>query len=369
MRSFDAVVIGAGFTGSLAAVAAARGGARVLLVARNRTERPRDAAEVALLPWGSPRDIDMWAPDLGSELRAAGARSVPLPEGLVTSAHTPGSQWGPDYPKVFSSTRQLLDTALRANIAADQGWYGEISIREGTATGLVGSRHEITGIRAQFHDGDGAEQEVTARLVIDCSGHSSAASDWLTALGHPPIRHTTLTPELLCTWRECELPGVSPHIVWTRSAVLAPVENGKWVLAHTGEGRSRGPAEPLHLLDDRFLHINPAGSVGEPVEVRLPPRRIHHYAEERGVWPRGFVVLGDAVATHHPLHGRSSEMAQMAVEILHQELSEGGIAHPTLAERTQAAVGYACQQALDLSVKTPYLKGKFSRWMDWVRTH
>ncbi|MEU5159630.1 hypothetical protein AB0G74_08470 [Streptomyces sp. NPDC020875] len=349
--SFDGVVIGGGFTGTLAALASIRGGNHVLLLTGDeRDGQHRHGTTPHLLPWGSLHDIDMWVPELGAQLADAGARTVPLPEGLVTPG-APVNRWDASYLKVFGSSRHLFRTTLRANAETDHNYYGQLTVRAGTATGLLGSRHEINGVRVR--SGDGTMEDVHAPLVVDCSGRASAARDWLTALGLPPTRRTTRGAGLAYIQQEYEIPGTPPHIVWDHSTILAPVEDGKWILARTTE--TPGDEDPAALrrpVIDSIPHIAGAEPVSAPTTMRLPPRHIHHYGEQPH-WPRGFAVLGDAVATHHPLHGRAGDIAQATVELFHQELCRGGIAHPTLAERTQAAANYLNARAWGIPAKRP----------------
>ncbi|MFF6975276.1 MULTISPECIES: FAD-dependent monooxygenase family protein [Streptomyces] len=347
-QTYDGIVIGGGFTGALAALASIRGGNHVLLLTGDKEGKADEYANTPhLLPWGSLHDADTWAPGLGAQLLDAGASPIPLPEGLVSSG-APAPRWGTSHPKVLSCTRQLFRTTLHANLAMEHGFYGHLSVRNGTAVGLLGSRREVTGVRVNFDDG--ATEEVHAPLVVDCSGRSSAA-DWLTALGLPPTRQTTQRAALTYTQQEYELPGMPSHIVWNPSMILAPVEDRKWVLTCSTEASVENPAS-WRTLSAGISHIAQADPVGDPDLVRIPPRRIHHY-DEQLCWPRGFLVLGDAVGTQNPLNGTDAEIAQAMVETFHQELCRGGIAHPTLAERTQAAVNHLSSRAWGLPVEKP----------------
>lgn len=340
-QTYDGIVIGGGFTGALTAMASIRGGNHVLLLTGDKEGKTDEYANTPhLLPWGSLHDADTWAPGLGAQLLAAGARAIPLPEGLASSS-APTPRWGTSHPKVLSCTRRLFRTTLHANLAMEHGFYGQLSVRNGAVVGLLGSRREVTGVRVIFDGGEA--EEIHAPLVVDCSGRSSAAPDWLAALGLPPTRQTTQRAGLAYIQQEYELPGTPSHIVWNPSMILAPVEDRKWVLTRATEASAENSAS-WRTLRDSISHIAQADPVSDPKSVHIPPRCIHHY-DEQPRWPRGFLVLGDSAGSQNPLNGTGVEIVQAMVETFYQELCRGGIAHPTLAERTQAAVNHLGSRA------------------------
>ncbi|MFK8843788.1 hypothetical protein ACEXOX_00910 [Streptomyces sp. Ac-502] len=60
-------------------------------------------------------------------------------------------------------------------------------------------------------------------------------------------------------------------------------------------------------------------------------------------WPRGFAVLGDAVATYNPLYGQGMSVAAQEAAALRDALNQYGLGAPTLARRLQRTVGRLTQ--------------------------
>jgi len=88
--------------------------------------------------------------------------------------------------QMLFASRLLIESVIRDRIRKNP----RITIVEGTeVTALVsapGDTSRVTGVETR-KVGDRSMSRIEADLVVDCSGRSSRASEWLTALGYPEV--------------------------------------------------------------------------------------------------------------------------------------------------------------------------------------
>ncbi|MFC9295793.1 FAD-dependent oxidoreductase [Streptomyces sp. NPDC057011] len=349
-KHVEALIIGGGYAGLLAASMVALAGYDVLVLAgstpatHTKETGSGRAQHGEVLHVGGMWDVNDLAYGSGAMLRHRGARTFPLPADDHLTRTRPRA-WGTR--ELLTCSRDLLTSVLRevviANPACDRG----TTILDGAqAVGLIGDESAVLGARVRF--ADGTEQEVTAQLVVDASGSDACTAAWLRELGAAAVPVTTRATSGFSASRfylEPEGQGDVPLtavVDGARSAVLVPVEDGMWAVTQTAPDRERiagadAFAEAALALPDPSVgrliaEAKPAGDVVVSPALAL---RWHRYERIRG--PRGFVVIGDALATFSPLDARGPLAAEAAARALRVALGRG-ISHPTASRRAQQAI-------------------------------
>ncbi|SCF36727.1 geranylgeranyl reductase family [Micromonospora viridifaciens] len=272
---WDVVVVGAGPAGSAAALAARRGGARVLLL--DRHDFPRDKA--------CGDGIAAHALDVLAELGVTGAVDGYAPLPALRLVGPAGSAVARTLPRpAYTVPRRVFDARL---------------VAAAVAAGAELRRHTVRRVELRA-DRVVLDGELAARAVVGADG---AGSVLRRALGHPvnPDRHLALAirgyapalsgpPEQLI---------VTSSSRWPAYAWSFPIGDGR---ANVGYGEVlRGePLTRAHLLD-RLAALLPGADPAAVTDLRA-----HHLplSTHRPPPGRGRVVLaGDALSLINPFTG------------------------------------------------------------------
>ncbi|MFI6264475.1 geranylgeranyl reductase family protein [Micromonospora sp. NPDC051006] len=272
---FDVVVVGAGPAGSAAALAARRGGARVLLL--DRADFPRDKA--------CGDGIAAHALDVLDELgvRDAVAGYPPLP--ALRLVGPGGDTVARTLPRpAYTVPREVFDARL---------------VAAAVAAGAELRRHAVRRVE-QCDDRVVLDGELTARVVVGADGAGSVVRR---ALGHPvnPDRHLALAMRGYAPAR----PGPPEQLIvtadarWPAYAWSFPIGDGRANIGY-GEVLRGEPLTREHLLD-RLAALLPGT---DPATV--DGLRAHHLplSTHRPAPGRGRVLLaGDALSLINPFTG------------------------------------------------------------------
>ncbi|MET9696369.1 FAD-dependent monooxygenase [Streptomyces sp. NPDC006529] len=368
----EAVVIGGGLTGMLAAAALAPYADRVTVIERDTL--PRAAEPRAFLPqarhahmlWsGGAEAIEGLLPGFCERLLAAGAHRIPLTSGMV--ALSPGGwyrRWRPTR-YLLTAGRDLIDWAVRAQMAG----LANVRVVEDTRVlGLTGDAGRVTGLRITAPDG--AEEVLSAALVVDASGRGTRTPEWLGELGVPRVREELVDCGLVYASRlyqappgaETGFPVVNVQAATHdprpgRSAVIMPVEGGRWLVTLSGTKGGQPSADSAAF--ESFARSARHPVVAELLQYATPLSEVttfantanrRRYYEKSRIWPEGYVVLGDAVASYNPVYGHGMSVAAQGARALRRSLLEGGgLRAAGLARRTQRAVAAPVSVAWDLA--------------------
>jgi 2-polyprenyl-6-methoxyphenol hydroxylase-like FAD-dependent oxidoreductase len=239
-------------------------------------------------------------------------------------------------------SRRRLDRAICARLRELENLH----VRSGHVLGLLGDRKtgRIDGVWLEGDD-ESARVELRADLVIDARGRTSPLTEELQGLGWPAPPVSRVDNELgycsqffalgardRATWKLVYL-QVRPGLV-DRGGALCEIEDGQLVatLIGTGEDRPEAGQEAFYAFADGLGHpqiaeaLRRATPIGAPKLWRNLGNRRRHFGRMKE-WPRGLVVLGDALCTFNPVYGQGMTVAAVQAEALEQQLAR--VADPT----------------------------------------
>ncbi|HEV8629809.1 MAG TPA: NAD(P)/FAD-dependent oxidoreductase [Thermoanaerobaculia bacterium] len=168
MNELDAIVIGGGPAGSTVSALLAREGLAVRVYDRER--HPRFHVGESLLPMSAPllRRLGVWEAVGGAGFqRKWGAHFRFEPDGGAASITFAGGLGRAPQPQAFQVRRAEFDNLLLRHAAA-QG----VDVQEGVTVSRVAFDGE-RAVGVVLRRGDGSEQEVRAKVVIDATGRDA----------------------------------------------------------------------------------------------------------------------------------------------------------------------------------------------------
>lgn len=329
-----ALVIGGGLAGMLAVRALLGHAESVTVLERDqfpagpelRKGLPQ-ARHLHVLVSGGVRAMSALLPGIDAALAEAGAHRLEIPRDLLT--RTPAGWWrryDEGRQALISCSRPLLDHLVRDLTLRHTGGT-RVDVQQATeVTGLLGTAGQVTGVRVVRRAEDRAEHTLHADLVVDASGRTSGAPDWLAALGRPAPADEVLDVGLAYATRRIRFDGipdpvgihVQPVAGVPRGGVVLPVEGGEWIATLYG---FRGHHPPI----DETGFLTFAGTLADPhvhrlisaAQPRSPIRGFQNTANRRrrfelpGGVPEGFVALGDAACTVNPIYSHGMSVAAL----------------------------------------------------------
>lgn len=380
--SNHAVVIGGGITGMLAAQVLVGYFDRVTLVERDRfPEQPVPRPGVpqsyqlhALLAQGQ-RILEQLFPGLTDELAHHGAPSV---DWTADCSLLLLDGWAPRSPSGIVSracTRNLLEAVIRQRLVN----HSPVKFLEATqVTGLLANpdNTSVTGIRIQ--DGNG-RAELAAQLVVDTSGRSSKAPQWLSSLGYGMPQETAINSFL--GYASCMYQSLGDSFLdykalylmpkapdYSRGGVLYQVEQGRWMVGLMGVGRDYPPTDPANFLN--FAQSLRSPEIYEAIKHGKPLSPIYGYQRTENRWrhyerlsrsPENFVVVGDAVCAFNPIYGQGITVGALGALTLDQCLKRQYQLH---SDMDLAGLAQRFQKQLAKVITVPWLMatGDDFRW-------
>ena len=377
----QALVIGASISGILAARALCDHFDEVILVERDQLPQspasrpgvPQDRQVHVLLMRGAQIMARLF-PDLEGELRAAGVPQLDLVQD--TRAKIRG-HWMPRYPsayKSFACSRILLEDKLRRQLLRQP----KVRLLSGaTVTGLMtdpaGGR--VSGVTLKWRQPEGGGEtrpgSLAADLVVDASGRSSRAPDWLAAIGYERPAETVVDAHAGYAGRRYRLPMPRPGD-WrvlaigaeppdkTRQALIYEEENDVWMVMVAGLKHDYPPTDEAGF--NAFLGtVDPvlpalvaqASPISGVIGYRRTENRMRHY-EQLSRWPDRLVILGDAVCGFNPVYGQGMSVAALEAESLGHMVAGAGQSLDGLAWRFQRALPRLVEPAWLLATGADY---------------
>ncbi|MCE7079480.1 NAD(P)/FAD-dependent oxidoreductase [Streptomyces sp. ST2-7A] len=383
----SAVVLGGGMAGLLAARVLADTHRRVVVVDRDvigdsttaRKGVPQGRHVHGLLARGQ-QILEEHFPGFTEEAVAAGIPTADLGE-LRWFFNGRRLSPAPTGLTCVSATRPLLESRVRARVAALEN----VSFLEGhDIVGLtVGEDgHTVTGVRV--HGAAGGERSVGAELVVDTTGRGSRTPAWLEEMGYQRPREERIGVDLTYTTRLFRLPdesvlrgdmSINPvsSPSHRRGAFLSRIEDGLIVVSLTGVLGESAPTELEGFLawtrtlavPDIHDVIKDAEPVCDGTTFRFPTSVRRRY-DELTRFPKGLVVMGDAVCSFNPVYGQGMTVSALESLVLREHVAGGPVDPRAYFRDLTGVIEVPWQMSAGSDLGYPEVEGE--RTAEWERS-
>ncbi|MEV4428899.1 FAD-dependent oxidoreductase [Streptomyces sp. R-07] len=366
-----AVVIGGSLAGLLAARVLAEHAEKVTVVERDRFPEGPDARpgvpqgrHLHVLIAGGQQALDELLPGFMTELSGLGAPKVGMPEDMIQWQNGTWFRRSAATAHFYTGPRPQLEWLVRKRVLADP----RIELVEGTETvGLTGDSSRVRGVRLRERGaGTGKETRVLeADLVVDASGRSTKAADWLAAIGAEAPHEETIDTGLAYSTRVYRMRGDAPetdalgyNIVPNPSqvygGVVLPLGDGRHLITLSGLRGDEPPTEegafeeyakrlPHPVISDWLAGSEPES----PVYGFRGTANIRRRYDRPGRRPAGFLATGDALCAFNPIYGQGMAVAALTALALRRALADPKRTPTT--RQVQRALLDASKQAWDIS--------------------
>ena len=336
-----AIVIGGSIAGLLSARVLADYFERVTIIDRDilpdtpqaRRGVPQSVQPHVLFTKGY-RILGEFFPGIEKQLETNGALTI---DWAREFQHHVEGHWGlktDDPSNIVSITcsRYLLEWTIRQELLK----LPRIDfVEQSKVTGLICDRQaeKVTGVRLQ------SNAELMGDLIVDASGRSSQAPQWLKQIGCKAPSETVVNPFLGYATRRYRLPAnLQPD--WkvmlisqtppqdTRLGYLARIEQGEIIATLGGYGQDFPPLNESGFLEfarslsqpDFYRAIANAAATSPIYAHRATANRLRHY--EKIKLPTGFMALGDATCALCPVYGQGMTVSALGAKNLQTWLNK-----------------------------------------------
>ncbi|WP_164478435.1 FAD-dependent oxidoreductase [Mycolicibacterium stellerae] len=362
-----AVVLGAGIGGLITAAVLAERFSTVSIVERDRLpDTPIDRRGVtqgrhlhSLLSRGS-QIIEELLPGFLADLGAAGAlvlddvdmsRIYSRIGPYTFNRNDPAAD--PAALTTYLVSRPFLEFHLRRRVAT----LSNVLFLEGRDVGdlLAAQPERVTGVTVHARDAAGSEA-LNADLIIDATGRATRTPFLLERLGYTRPSEQTFTVDGVYYSQQIAIPDqddfrermilVLPEGKAQRGGLVA-CENNRWTLTIASRADDLGYAptdfgEMLTLAED-FVPAH----IQQPLRRAQPLTEVSTYRYPGGVWrrydrmtryPKGLLVIGDALCCLDPINGQGMAMATLHAHTLRTQLRRANPVDPQAFYTSIAAV-------------------------------
>jgi 2-polyprenyl-6-methoxyphenol hydroxylase-like FAD-dependent oxidoreductase len=385
-----AVVIGASMGGLLAARALTDFYGQVTVL-------ERDAFPVADIPRkGAPQGkhahgllargravIEELFPGWTDEVVGCGGLRGDIADDVTWIGHGVTIQSAPSDMVGLLAARPVLEGNVRRRLLA---LANVRAVERCAVQGLIADQSctAIRGVRVKVDHG--AEETITADLVVDASGRGSLSPAWLESFGYPRPEEEKIEIGIGYTTRvyrrrPTDLGGKLAVVVagsgpnWRNGTILFQAED-RWIVSIGGYLGDHAPDDP-HLfaayagslptsdIHDIVAHAEP---LTDFVSYRYPANLRRRY-ERLKRFPKNFLVFGDALCSFNPVYGQGMTVAAQEASLLQKCLRDSDA---DLAQRFFTAAKAAIDVPWDIAVgndlRHPQVQGPRSpkvRFINW----
>jgi len=240
--------------------------------------------------------------------------------------------------------------------------HRNLAFIEGTRiTELIANenRSRVLGVKTIASDDRATTGELRADLVVDASGRSSKAPNWLQDLGLPAPDEIVVDSHsgYASRWFNAPTGDRRPKEWWWKGAwvdpkidenpyagVLFPVENDRWVVTIAGVGKNYPPADEAGYTEMLSRLRSPllaeAVKLAEPISDVYAARSMANRWRRYDQWPArldGFVALGDSACAFNPVYGQGMTTGALSALTFRDVIAKYGLDHPELPRKFQIA--------------------------------
>ena len=382
-----ALVIGGSLAGLLAGRALANHFDRVTILERDfypqqpasRPGLPQSRFPHTLMLRGQ-QILEQFFPGLKAELLAQEAIAVDSSQEIAYLTPVGWAARSPSDLILLACSRDLLDWNIRRCLKL----LSNVEFLEGASvTGLLANedKTQVIGVSARIRNSSSDDRSVThsngetirelhADLVVDASGKTSHAPQWLQALGYEPPQETEVNAFVGYTARIYQ-PSSHANVDWkllfiqpdppkdNRGGAIFPIEGNRWIVSLTGGDRDYPPTDEAGFL--AFARSLQSSALVDAIQDATPltpiytyrsnENRLRHYDRLRHQ-PEQFIVVGHAACAFNPTYGQGMTVAAIEADLLDQFFQQ----HPSRmrisgqTRRLQKQLAKAHQDAWALSI-------------------